>query len=68
MYKQPFKVEEFNSTKEQVESTELARNYLYYSLRDRLSHALDEGENGEKLVPIPWLKPKAEFMKGELYE
>lgn len=68
MFKKPFKVEEFNVTEKQKEKNEAARDWLLFCLEKRLSLPYDMDENGEKLVPIPWLKPKEEFMKGKLYE
>lgn len=68
MYKKPWKVEEFDVTEYQKRNQQAVRNNLYTFVKQRLSHPFDESENGEKLVPIPWLKPKEEFMKGELYE
>jgi len=67
MFKQPFKVEEFNVTKKQIEDQDRVRYWLYYRVKYRLNHPFDEDENGAKLVPIPWLKPKEEFMTGKLY-
>ena len=68
MFHQPWKVEKSDTTEYQLQNQELVRNNLYKFAEERLSRPFDVDENGEKLVPIPWLKPKEEFLKCKLFE
>ena len=63
-----FNIEKYHTTEEQIAANDMARKKLYYLVNRLLTRPYDEGPNGEKLVPIPWLKPKEEFIEGELYE
>ena len=68
LFNKPFKCEEFCYTCMQRQSLEEAKQKLYKTVRDRLKRTPTITPDGRKLVPIPWLKPKAEFMQGKLYE
>ena len=68
MFEKPFRCEDFDYTKKQWSKEDKEREKMREYLKERLARPIDETPDGEKLVPIPWLKPKAEFMVGELYE
>ncbi|MBR3624112.1 MAG: hypothetical protein IKN43_12290 [Selenomonadaceae bacterium] len=68
LFKKPFKCEEFNFVREQQLGAAKERENMYKALEERLSRPANITEDGEELVPIPWLKPKKEFMTGKLYE
>lgn len=69
MFKQPFKFEEFLFTLKQREKSKEEHEKMLKMVRERVEHpSASLTPNGRKLVPIPWLKPKAEYMQGKLYE
>lgn len=69
MFEKPFKFEEFLFTKTQLEKAKEEREKMLAMVRERAEHpSVSVTPDGRKLVPIPWLKPKAEFMQGKLYE
>ena len=63
-----FKCENFHKTKIQTESNAQARERLRDEVIRMLDDPLLEKERGVKRLPIPWIKPKEEFLEGKLYE
>ncbi|WP_152605383.1 hypothetical protein [Anaerovibrio lipolyticus] len=69
MFEKPFKFEEFFFTVTQFKKGREEREKMMKIVRERVKHpSACVSPDGRKLVPIPWLKPKAEYMKGKLYE
>ena len=69
MFEKPFKFDEFLFTMTQQKTAREEREKMMKMVRERVEHpSASITTDGRKLVPIPWLKPKEEYMKGKLYE
>lgn len=62
LFKKSFRYEDFNYTYRNITTSISERKALLTLVEKALN------QDWSKLVPIPWLKPKAEYMKGKLYE
>ena len=63
-----FKFEAYHYTLRQQRLSVKNRKAFCKLVKEFLDRDLTRNEAGQKLVPIPWLKPKEEFMEGKLYE
>lgn len=68
MFELPFQCEQYITDEKEKERIPAIRKKIYELVKKRL-HEDDVplNEKGEKMVPIPWLKPKTEYVDEELY-
>ena len=68
MFELPFKSEQYIVDEKEKEKIPGTRKRMYQWVEKRLNEGdfpLDA--QGKEMVPIPWLRPKMEFVDGELY-
>lgn len=68
LFKKPFEYENFLDSDEEIKNFKTFQTKLINAIAKILNRPPGVTKNGEKIVPLPWLKPKEEFMKGKLYE
>lgn len=68
MFEIKFKCENFHSSQQQLDVNQRERDKLYKLVSSLINTPIPLDEAGEKLIPIPWLKPKLELVNGDLYE
>lgn len=68
LFNQPFKCENFLYTPQQINYSQNSRQELLTAVKEFLNRPLNQNQYGQKISPIPWLKPKKKFLKNNLYE
>lgn len=67
LFQVQFKCEQFHYTAEQTKKAGSLREGLAMVASERMGQCVDVTRDKKTLVPIPWLKPKEEWLDGELY-
>ena len=68
MFELPFQCEKFIGSDKARTENELARVNMYAMVEKCLEDDnVPTDKKGDRLIPIPWLKPKEEWLEGELY-